>query len=320
MEGQRDGGDAASGHVPVMQREVLEVLQPVAGDVFADGTVGGGGHSAAILQAVGARGRLYAIDRDAEVLRETVKRFGAPETMVPIHGNFQDVKRLIGEGTVLDGALLDLGVSSFQLDDAERGFSYHADMPLDMRMDRSRGITAAEWLSVVSEETLAHALRVYADERWAVRIAATLVRTRTEAPLRTTGDLVRVVDRAIPEGVRRREKGHPARKTFQAVRIAVNDELEPLPGALKDWVDCLKPGGRLCVLTFHSAEDRIVKRAFTAMEKPCVCPPFFPVCTCGRVPVLRSVDSCPMKPGPDEVARNIRARSATLRAIEKRGS
>ncbi len=307
------------GHVPVLLREVLDLLGPQQDGVFADGTVGGGGHSEAILRAIGPGGTLYAIDRDAETLSKTVERLSAPPALRPIHGNFRDIRALIGEQVRLDGALLDLGVSSFQLDDAKRGFSYHADAPLDMRMDRSRGMTAAEWLAAVDEETLARALFDYADERWAARIAATLIRERKLKPLRTTMDLVRVVDRAIPAGVRRRSEGHPARRTFQAVRIAVNDEIAPLADALGTWADCLRPGGKLCVIAFHSIEDRVVKRAFRAMEKPCVCPPSFPVCVCGRKPTARAVRGCPFRPGAAETASNPRARSATLRAIEKLG-
>ena len=184
-------------------------------------------------------------------------------------------------------------------------------------MDPTQGMTAAQWLAQVEEREFAQTLYEYADERWAARIAKLLIETRAQAPLATTGDLVRLVDRAIPKAVRQRDQGHPARRTFQAVRIAVNDELAPLRQALTDWVSLLKPGGRLCVITFHSIEDRIVKRAFQAMQHPCVCPPKAPVCTCGKQPIARVLSGGAVKTGRAETDGNTRARSAILRAVEK---
>ncbi len=303
-------------HVPVMAGQVLEVLQPKAGGVFADGTLGGGGHSQLILQVLGADGTLYGIDRDPEAVAAAQQRLKGYPGFRPIHGNFHQVKELL-PGVTLDGGLLDLGVSSHQLDTPLRGFSYHEDAPLDMRMDPTQGMTAAQWLNQVAEEELARILRDYADERWAARIAKVLVETRAQGPLLTTMDLVGVVDRAIPKAVRRKDAGHPARRTFQAVRMAVNDELAPLDKALEDWVDLLKPGGRLCVLTFHSIEDRAVKRCFQRLRKPCTCPPKAPVCTCGKQPVVRVLVGGAVKPEPAERESNPRARSAVLRAVEK---
>lgn len=302
-------------HLPVMLPEVLAALRPGPGGCLADGTLGYGGHSEAILNAVGGGGRLYGIDRDEKALAASRERLSIHPGFTGIHGNFHDVKALL-PGITLDGALLDLGVSSPQLDEAERGFSYHEDAPLDMRMDISQGVTAAQWLNSVSEEDFRRALLDYADERWAARIAKVLLEVRAEQPLRRTGDLVRVVDRAIPKAVRRKDSGHPARQTFQAVRIAVNDELRPLDQALRDWVDMLRPGGRLAVISFHSIEDRIVKRCFQALYRPCVCPPKAPVCTCGKRPVARPVGGA-VKPGGEETQNNPRARSAVLRVIEK---
>ena len=213
--------------------------------------------------------------------------------------------------------LLDLGVSSPQLDTPERGFSYHEDAPLDMRMDRSRGRTAAELLNTASEQELTEIIRDYGEEKWAARIAKIICEHREQKPLQTTFDLVDAVDAAIPKAVRRKDDGHPARRTFQAVRIAVNDELSPLDQAIRDLTDCLKPGGRICVITFHSLEDRMVKRCFQRLQHPCICPPKAPICTCGRKPVVRVLAGGAVKPSAEEVERNPRARSAKLRVAEK---
>lgn len=302
-------------HVPVMLMEVLSALQPAPGEVFADGTLGGGGHSEALLEKLGESGTLYGIDRDPAALLAAGERLARFPGFLSKHGNFHDVKQLL-EGVRLDGGLLDLGVSSHQLDTADRGFSYHEDAPLDMRMDTTRGVTAAEWLNTVDEQAFTRALLDYADERWAARIAKVLLEQRQQQPLRRTQDLVRVVDKAIPKAVRRKDTGHPARRTFQAVRIAVNDELAPLEQALRDWVDLLKPGGRLCVITFHSIEDRIVKRCFQSLQRPCVCPPKAPICTCGLVPVAKVLGGA-VKPSREECEHNPRARSAVLRCVGK---
>ena len=300
-----------------MLEEVLSSLNPQPGQTFADGTLGGGGHSEAILKAMG-NGTLYGIDRDAAAIAAATERLGAYPGFHAVHGNFHDVKSLL-PGVRLHGGLLDLGVSSHQLDTPERGFSYHDDAPLDMRMDQSRGVTAAEWLNTVPEADFRQALWYWGDEKWAARIAQMLVEKRREAPLRTTKDLVAVVDAAIPKAVRRKDEGHPARRTFQAVRIVVNDELAPLEKALNDWVELLLPGGRLCVITFHSIEDRIVKLAFRRMQNPCVCPPKVPICTCGKRPLGRAVGGA-VKAGSRELAENPRSHSATLRVFEKGGA
>ena len=236
-----------------------------------------------------------------------------------IRGNFHDGKALLREAgaDALDGVLLDLGVSSPQLDTPERGFSYHTDAPLDMRMDRSTGRTAAEFLNTESETEIARVIRDYGEEKWAVRIARMICEHREKKPMETTFDLVEAVDAAIPKAVRRRDDGHPARRTFQAVRIAVNDELAPLEQALKDFTDCLKPGGRFCVITFHSLEDRIVKNCFRSLEHPCICPPKAPICTCGRKPSLKVLGGGAIPPSDAETDRNPRARSAKLRVAEK---
>lgn len=303
-------------HEPVLLQEVLKWLDPAPGGVFADGTLGGGGHSEAILRHIGADGILYGIDRDMDALQAAGKRLKNYPGFRPVHGNFHDILTLLPDKTILDGGLLDLGVSSYQLDNPERGFSYHEDAPLDMRMDRSSGITAAEWLNTAEEKTISSALYDYGDEKWAARIAAVIIEHRRIKPLSFTSDLVDCVDAAIPKAVRRKIDGHPARRTFQAVRIAVNDEIAPLEKALEDWVHLLRPGGRLCVITFHSVEDRIVKHAFRRMQNPCICPPHAPVCTCGRTPVAKPVGGA-VRPAEKEVAYNPRSHSATLRIVEK---
>ena len=306
-------------HEPVLLAEVLQWMNVRENGVYADGTLGGGGHSGAMLEASGGTATLYGIDRDENAIAAATARLEQYSGFHAIHGNFHDAKALLSQAGAppLDGALLDLGVSSPQLDQAERGFSYHEDAPLDMRMDRYQGMTAADLLAEVSEGELTRILREYGEEKWAARIARFVVERRQTQPLRTTQDLVRVVDAAIPKAVRRKDDGHPARRTFQAVRIAVNDELDPLDRALEDFVDCLKPGGRLLVITFHSLEDRLTKRCFQRLQNPCVCPPKAPVCTCGRKPKVRILARGAVPPTAEEIARNPRARSAKLRVAEK---
>ena len=293
-------------HEPVLLQEVLQWMNVRENGVYCDGTLGGGGHSEAILKASGGTARLYGIDRDENAIRAASERLKAYPGFTAIRGNFHDAKELLTEAGagLLDGALLDLGVSSPQLDNAERGFSYHEDAPLDMRMDQSRGMTAAELLNTADEQELTSIIRDYGEEKWAARIARIICEHRAEKPFETTFDLVHAVDAAIPKAVRRKDDGHPARRTFQAVRIAVNDEL--------------KPGRRICVITFHSLEDRIVKRCFKTLENPCICPPKAPVCTCGRKPVVKVLAGGAVAPTAEETERNPRARSAKLRVAEKR--
>ena len=307
-------------HEPVLLREVLEWMNVRENGVYCDGTLGGGGHSEAILEASGGTARLYGIDRDETAIRAASERLNRYPGFTAIRGNFHDAKMLLGAAGAepLDGVLLDLGVSSPQLDTPERGFSYHEDAALDMRMDRSQGITAADFLNSAPERDIAEVIRDYGEEKWAARIARIICEHRERKPFETTFDLVSAVDAAIPKAIRRREEGHPARRTFQAIRIAVNDELKPLEQALKDLTDCLKPGGRICVITFHSLEDRIVKRCFRTLENPCICPPKAPICTCGRKPAVKVLAGGAVAPDDEEVERNPRARSAKLRVAEKR--
>ena len=308
-------------HEPVLLHEVLEWMNVRENGVYCDGTLGGGGHSEAILKASGGTASLYGINRDETAIAAASERLRNYPGFHAIRGNFHEGKRLLEEAGAgpLDGVLLDLGVSSPQLDTPERGFSYHTDAPLDMRMDRSHGQTAADFLNTASEQEITRVLRDWGEEKWAARIAAIICEHRSQKPLETTFDLVNAVDAAIPKAVRRKDDGHPARRTFQAIRIEINDELEPLEQAIHDFTDCLKPGGRICVITFHSLEDRIVKKCFKTLEHPCICPPKAPICTCGRKPSLKVLAGGVVAPSKEETERNPRARSAKLRVAEKIG-
>ncbi len=307
-------------HIPVLFDEVMEWMAPKPDGVYADGTLGGGGHSEGILRLSQGTAKLYGIDRDLEAIAAASERLKGFPGFQAIHGNFHDAKELLtaAGAPALSGALLDLGVSSHQLDVGGRGFSYHEDAPLDMRMDKSQGMTAAEYLANIDQNEFRRILTDYGEEKWAARIAQVFVEKRAQKPILTTGDLVAVVDAAIPKAVRRKDDGHPARRTFQAVRIAVNDELAPLEQALCDFVDLLAPGGRLLVITFHSLEDRIVKNTFRRLQNPCICPPKMPVCVCGKKPLGKALAGGAVKPGKTETTDNSRARSAKLRVFERK--
>ena len=285
-------------HVSVMLMPTVDMLNVREGGIYVDGTLGGGGHSAEILRRLNGTGHLYGIDRDNDALAAATERLGAAGNFTAVKGNFHDVKALLAVRgvTKIDGMMIDLGVSSYQLDTAERGFSYHADAPLDMRMDQDQALTAREIVNTWSAEDIARILREYSEEKWAVRIAQIICEHRAQKPLETTGDLVACVDAAIPKKVRMQDNGHSARRTFQALRIAVNDELDPLKKAL---------------------EDRIVKQTFRRLANPCTCPPKIPVCICGKKPVVRVLGGGGVKPDAEEVERNPRARSAMLRGCEK---
>ena len=306
-------------HVSVMLHETVDLLGVREGGVYVDGTLGGGGHSAEILRRLGGTGHLYGIDRDGDALAAATARLSGAGNFTAIRGNFHDVRALLAQQGVeqIDGMMVDLGVSSYQLDTAERGFSYHADAPLDMRMDQRQALTAATIVNTWDKAELTRILRDYAEEKWAARIADIIIEHRARKPIETTGELVACVDAAIPKKVRMQDSGHSARRTFQALRIAVNDEIDPLRRALTDMVDLLVPGGHLAVLTFHSLEDRIVKQTFRTLANPCTCPPKIPVCICGKKPVVRVLGGGGIKPGAEEIERNPRSRSAMLRGCEK---
>jgi 16S rRNA (cytosine1402-N4)-methyltransferase len=306
-------------HVPVLLREVLDGLAVRPGGAYADCTVGGGGHAREIAERLGPGGLLVGLDQDPNALAAASRHlaeFGDRVRLV--RSNFERLGQVLRELglTAADGILMDLGVSSHQLDEAERGFSYQHDAPLDMRMDPDRPLSARTLVNQYTESELARTILQYGEERWASRIAQFIVRERQRRPLETTTDLVDLIKAAIPAPARR-EGGHPARRTFQALRIAVNDELGVLERGLEAAVDLLTAGGRLAVITFHSLEDRIVKQAFARWAKGCICPPALPVCRCGLTPKVRLLSKKPITAEVDEVARNPRARSAKLRTAER---
>lgn len=306
-------------HEPVLLNECMESLAIRPDGVYVDGTLGGGGHSSNILMRLGEHGRLIGIDRDGDAIAAATARLNGDRRFTALRGNFHDVRALLGAIGIerIDGMLLDLGVSSYQLDEGSRGFSYHADAPLDMRMDRSQATSARTIVNEYSQQELARVIRDWGEENWAVQIARVICDRRKAHPIETTGELVDVIDAAIPAKVRHRDGSHPARRTFQALRIEVNDELAPLRAALEDAANMLSPGGRLCVIAFHSLEDRIVKQTFRTLQNPCVCPPSFPVCVCGRKPLGRQLTGKPITAGAEELERNPRSRSATLRVFER---
>ena len=305
-------------HRPVLLDECLEGLKIKPDGVYVDGTLGRAGHSLRIAERL-TTGRLICIDRDDAALEAAKDKLAAYQDKVTLlHGNFSDLDRLLTEANVpaADGMLFDLGVSSPQLDDPERGFSYQHDAPLDMRMDRSEGLTAGVVVNEWPKEELKRILRDYGEERYAGPIAAAIVRRREEAPIRTTLQLVDVIKSAMPASALR-EKQHPAKRSFQGIRIAVNGELDAVETMLKEAVPRLNPGGRLCVITFHSLEDRIVKSGMAEWAKGCTCPPDFPVCVCGKKPMVKLITKKPIISGEKELAENPRARSAKLRIAEK---
>ena len=305
-------------HKPVLLDECMEVLNIRPGGVYVDGTLGRAGHSREIARRLTV-GRLICIDQDMAAIEAAEERL-APwrDRVTLVHGNFSGLADILRQAGVsgVDGALFDLGVSSPQLDDASRGFSYMQDAPLDMRMDAAAALTAREVVNTWSPEELRRILYEYGEERYAPAIARAIVRAREEKPVETTLELADIIRGAMPPAALR-EKQHPAKRTFQAVRIAVNGELDVLPPMLKAAVESLNPGGRLAVITFHSLEDRIVKRTMRDMARGCTCPPEFPVCVCGKKPMLRLVTRRPIVPGTEELSENPRAMSAKLRAAEK---
>lgn len=301
-------------HVPVMLNEVLSDLAVKPDGIYLDGTAGGGGHSHAIAEQLTQGGHLYAMDRDPDAIAEAGKRLeGLPAEV--IHANFTELGRVLAaHGTQADGILLDLGVSSHELDEDARGFSYHTDAPLDMRMSQE-GRTAADLVNTLPESELREIIYRYGEEKFAGQIAAKIAAARAVKPLETTAELAELIKQAVPAKARREK--NPCKKTFQAIRIAVNDELNCLSSALESAFAALKPGGRLVILTFHSLEDRMVKQAFAKWCQGCICPPEFPVCVCGHQPQGRLIHRKPLTASPEELAANSRSRSAKLRAIEK---
>ena len=306
-------------HEPVLPAEVVSLLNPEPGQTFVDSTVGGGGHSALIAERIGASGTLVALDQDLDALAEARTRlYGLSPTIVFIHGNFRNLPALLeshGIGAV-DGILFDLGVSSHQLDAGERGFSFRVDAPLDMRMDSSTGVPASELLARLDRPEIERILREWGEERWAARIAQFIADRRKENPILTTRDLAALVEAAIPRKAWP-PNTHPATRTFQALRIAVNDELSAIQEGLRAGVQQLKIGGRIAVISFHSLEDRIVKQAFLRLAGRCECPPRLPECRCGAKQLVRILTRKPIVASDEEIRRNPRSRSAKLRGAER---
>jgi 16S rRNA (cytosine1402-N4)-methyltransferase len=317
----RDGGTMNEGHLPVLVDEVIEMLAPAAGSLHIDATLGGGGHTERILEAASPDGRLLGLDADPAAIARVEARLRARygDRLVLRQANFRELASVAPSAgfPAVDGCLFDLGLSSYQLADRERGFGFRTGGPLDMRFDPSRGVPAAELLASLDQAELTALFRRYGEEPKAPRIARAIVDARRDAPVATAEELAALVERVVPPNPRVRRRTHPATRVFQALRIAVNEELEALQAGLAAALDLLRPGGRLVVLSYHSLEDRIVKRFFQAERRGCVCPPELPVCVCGRNPRLRIVTSPSLTPSATEIDANPRARSARLRAAER---
>ncbi len=301
-------------HISVLLNEVLENLNIKPNGIYVDGTAGGAGHSKEIAKRL-SDGHLYALDRDPDAIKIATERLsGLPATV--INTNYADMAAVLSEKGInkVDGVLLDLGVSSWQLDNGERGFSYHTDASLDMRMSQS-GVSAADLVNTLDVQSLTDILRNYGEEKFAYRIACNIVEQRKKSPILTTLQLSDIISASVPAAVRR--DGHPARKSFQAIRIAVNQEFEAETAGITSAFEMLKPGGRLCVITFHSLEDRLVKNLFSEFSKGCICPPEIPICVCGHKPRGRLITKKPIIPSEVEIKENARSRSAKLRVIEK---
>ena len=308
-------------HISVLLEECMEGLNIKPDGIYVDGTMGGGGHSLEIAKRL-TTGRLIAIDQDLNAHEAAKKRLEPYLDRVTfVHDNFGNTAHILDTLQIakIDGMLLDIGVSSHQLDEAERGFSYQQDAPLDMRMDATKPFSAYDVVNTYSEDDLNRIIFTYGEERWAKRIAQFIVAERKNKPIETTGELVAVLKKAVPKGARK-DGPHPAKRTFQAIRIEVNGELDVLQKAIRDVAVRLSKGGRLCIITFHSLEDRMVKEIFREQENPCICPPQFPVCVCGRSPIGKVITRKPILPSAEELKQNHRSRSAKLRILEGLGT
>ena len=304
-------------HKPVLLYESIEGLNIKEDGIYVDCTLGGGGHTEEILKRA-TKGKVIGIDRDDYAIERAVERLRSYNNFIPVRNNFSNIDEVLNELDIqkIDGFIFDLGVSSFQLDIPERGFSYNYDMPLDMRMDKSQTITARHIVNGYEENELSRILWDYGEEKWAARIAKFIVEEREQEFIETTGQLVSIIKKAIPKQVRQ-EGSHPAKKTFQAIRIEVNRELEILENTVKSSVERLNKNGRICVITFHSLEDRIIKNVFTELNKDCICPPEFPKCMCDHRRKLKIITKKPISPSEKELMDNRRAHSAKLRIGER---
>ncbi len=302
-------------HIPVLLKETVDGLNIKPNGIYVDGTAGGGGHSAEILSRI-KNGQLISIDQDPDAIKTVTERFKDNPNSIIIKGNFSNLKELLNNRGInqVDGVMLDIGVSSHQLDTGERGFSFHEDAPLDMRMSQ-KGTSAADLVNSLSQKELSRIIYSYGEEKFADSISKSIVKQREAAPIKTTFQLAEIIRNSVPERVRR--NGHPARKTFQALRIAVNHELEALEKGMDEAFQLLAPGGRLAIITFHSLEDRIVKKKMAGWFQGCTCPPDFPVCVCGKKPQASSITRKPIVANTQELSDNPRSRSAKLRICEK---
>ena len=306
-------------HKSVLLNETIDALKIKPDGIYVDGTLGGGGHSYEIASRLSDRGQLIGIDQDEAAITaagERLKEFG--DRVIIVRSNYRNTKSILQSLQIekIDGMMLDLGVSSYQLDTEERGFSYRYDAPLDMRMDKRQTLTARDIVNGYSEMELFRVIRDYGEDKFAKNIAKHIVAARQQSPIETTGQLNEIIKAAIPAKMRA-EGGHPSKRTYQAIRIECNKELEVLRDSLEELIGLLNPGGRLCIITFHSLEDRIVKSAFKKAENPCTCPPSFPVCVCGKVSQGKVITNKPILPGEEELERNSRAKSAKLRIFER---
>lgn len=306
-------------HVPILLNKAIEMLAPKPGGVYVDATLGGGGHFRELLKKANYEGTFIGIDQDETAILNAKKNFSTFSGDIRfIHDNFYNLKQIIKENKLdsLDGILFDLGVSSHQLDEGSRGFSYMQDAILDMRMDQRKTLSAKDVVNNLPKEELKRIIYKYGEESWAGRIAEFICESRQRREIKTTGDLVKIIKEAIPARARRRG-GHPARKTFQALRIYVNSELEILSSSIKDAVKLLKPGGRICVITFHSLEDRIIKETFKYLATDCICPKEVLICICDHKKILKILTSKPIYPSEEEINKNPRSRSAKLRVAQR---
>ncbi|MBS7007920.1 16S rRNA (cytosine(1402)-N(4))-methyltransferase RsmH [Anaerostipes sp.] len=307
-------------HASVLLDETIRELKIKPDGIYVDGTLGGGGHAYHVLSRLSEKGRYIGIDQDEDAVKASTKRlapFGDKVTIV--RDNYVNMPKVLSDLGIshVDGILLDLGVSSFQLDEKDRGFTYREDVPLDMRMDQRQAFSARDIVNEYSEQELFHIIRDYGEDKFAKNIAKHIAAEREKAPIETTGQLIEVIKHAIPMKVRA-VGGHPAKRTFQAIRIECNRELDVLKTSLDQMIELLNPEGRLCIITFHSLEDRIVKRAFRKNENPCTCPPNFPICTCGNEPKGKVITRKPILPTEEELTRNKRAKSSKLRVFERK--